>query len=585
MPGSPTPRHRLTISAITALALLSSVAAAPAATASSASTNTPMPATVTLNAAAHATAATGVASVSPASFSMVPQHTAGFIFTAKKPAKPKVNIIPGSKRLTVKWPKVSGASKYQVVYSLRKDFKGAKKVTTKTTAKSLTKLKKGKVYYVKVRALKGKVASGYSKAIKVKTVSATPATVSVKAVPAGVNKIKVTWSQPARAESLKILVSHNNKALEKSSTRFTVSAPVHKNSAIVTIPSSWRSKIGDGSGNPAFVRVLVTNAGKTKKTKITHTYTTARSAKGTSAQKLRFAAYNVGSVAATKNLAGRSWTQRQAAVVRAVERSKADVIAFQELTTAPVNGTDSPRQYLALAKALAPTYKSALTEAQVGTAPGATTKGAHIFYNPTKVRKISSGLHSTKAVTSVPYKRDSTTNETVKYFAWAYMENIATKDRFYVVSLHIPKGTSAEAQRLRLGITEGVNKFIAAKSGGKTLPVVIMGDLNTDVARYPNGATTWLAANGYYSAAHAKKRVNMGIGTTNNQTAKTDGGYPRKPFKYAYVGTRIDHIFIKNSPGSSYYENQAVLNSDGSFNDAFRGSDHNLQVAQLSVAN
>ncbi|MCR5337808.1 MAG: fibronectin type III domain-containing protein [Lachnospiraceae bacterium] len=60
------------------------------------------------------------------------------------------------KTLLVKWKKVENATGYQVQYSLKKKFKGKKaKTKTKETSKlklKLKKLKKGKKYYVRVRA-------------------------------------------------------------------------------------------------------------------------------------------------------------------------------------------------------------------------------------------------------------------------------------------------------------------------------------------------------------------------------------------------------------------------------------------------
>lgn len=61
------------------------------------------------------------------------------------------------KKAKVTWKKVADATGYQVYYSTSKQFKGAKKTTVKkgkTVTKTLTKLKKGKTYYVKVRAYK-----------------------------------------------------------------------------------------------------------------------------------------------------------------------------------------------------------------------------------------------------------------------------------------------------------------------------------------------------------------------------------------------------------------------------------------------
>ena len=61
---------------------------------------------------------------------------------------------------------------YEIRYATNKKFKSAKKVTTKKTSYTLKKLKKGKTYYVKVRASKkvGKkyFRSAYSKTLKVK---------------------------------------------------------------------------------------------------------------------------------------------------------------------------------------------------------------------------------------------------------------------------------------------------------------------------------------------------------------------------------------------------------------------------------
>lgn len=79
-----------------------------------------------------------------------------------------------SKQIALKYKKVSGAKGYEISYSTDKKFKKAvtKKTTTKTSC-SLTKLKKGKTYYVRVRAYRidsagKKVYSGYSEVKRVK---------------------------------------------------------------------------------------------------------------------------------------------------------------------------------------------------------------------------------------------------------------------------------------------------------------------------------------------------------------------------------------------------------------------------------
>lgn len=79
----------------------------------------------------------------------------------------------GSGKMSVTLKKVSGAKGYQIVYSTSSKFKGSKSVTTTSLKKTISKLKKGKTYYVRIRAykadsMKNKVYGKYSKTVKVK---------------------------------------------------------------------------------------------------------------------------------------------------------------------------------------------------------------------------------------------------------------------------------------------------------------------------------------------------------------------------------------------------------------------------------
>lgn len=95
-----------------------------------------------------------------------------------KPAKVTVSSAKSlsSKALTVKWKKISSAKGYQVKYATSSKFTSAKTVTitkNSTVSKTIKNLKKGKYYYVKVRAYKtdasgAKVYGSYSTVKKVK---------------------------------------------------------------------------------------------------------------------------------------------------------------------------------------------------------------------------------------------------------------------------------------------------------------------------------------------------------------------------------------------------------------------------------
>lgn len=92
------------------------------------------------------------------------------VSVAKVTLKSVKNNKKNSAKITFK--KVSGAKSYEVVYAQDKKFKKAKKLIVKKTTATIKKLKKGKTYYVRVRAFKydgskNKIYGKYSKIKKV----------------------------------------------------------------------------------------------------------------------------------------------------------------------------------------------------------------------------------------------------------------------------------------------------------------------------------------------------------------------------------------------------------------------------------
>ena len=83
----------------------------------------------------------------------------------------KLKNVKG-KKISAKWSAVSDADGYQIVYSTNSKFKKAKKKQVSSTAVRLSKLKKKKTYYVKLRAYKnegaGKKFGKYSAVKKIK---------------------------------------------------------------------------------------------------------------------------------------------------------------------------------------------------------------------------------------------------------------------------------------------------------------------------------------------------------------------------------------------------------------------------------
>ncbi len=98
------------------------------------------------------------------------------VTTAKKPSKVSIKTVTAKKKaLALKWKKTAGSG-YEITYSSKKNFSGAKTVKINGASKSsctVKKLKSKKTYYVKIRAYKkvgGKIYRGpYSARNQVKT--------------------------------------------------------------------------------------------------------------------------------------------------------------------------------------------------------------------------------------------------------------------------------------------------------------------------------------------------------------------------------------------------------------------------------
>ena len=68
-----------------------------------------------------------------------------------------VQYKPSSKasgKLTVRWKKAAGASGYQIQYAASRSMRGARTVSTSALTRTLSGLKKGSTYYVRIRAYK-----------------------------------------------------------------------------------------------------------------------------------------------------------------------------------------------------------------------------------------------------------------------------------------------------------------------------------------------------------------------------------------------------------------------------------------------
>ncbi|MDM7854020.1 endonuclease/exonuclease/phosphatase family protein [Cellulomonas alba] len=504
-------------------------------------------------------------------------------------AGPSLVAVPGATTISTEWSKVAGSTGYALQVSTSSTFKShTKTLRTSGTRLYVKGLTVRKTYYVRVRSTSG-VKSSSSSVRKVVTTTSAVGYTQAKVTAAGIDKIKVSWPRLKRGTRVVVTASYSNDVLATTGKHWSTSSiPSTRTSTVVTIPSSYRSKVGSVSGNPVYVRVFFYNGSKQSKSPVVFGWASPTSVTGTTADRLTFATWNVGNYGATLSLAGHTWDDRRAAVAAGIVRAAPDVLTVQELSTANVRGVGATAvyQYQDLANLLAPHgYRMALPG--VAKAGAGAARESHIFVDA-KVGVIAAGLTSQKSVAhtyspTTPFVTKTGSAETDRQFEWAHLRNVATGADFYVVSIHLPTGSASQTVKVRNAITGGMRSWIEAKAaadGRASAPIVVGGDFNSYVEAYPSGPTTQLASWGYTDSVSTTSRSGTKYGSTNNYA---DDGYPAKPFRYTYVGPRIDHLFVRHGSGVVKYVNEVVLTSSGTFDERYRGSDHNLQLAVLSL--
>jgi endonuclease/exonuclease/phosphatase family metal-dependent hydrolase len=510
-------------------------------------------------------------------------------------APTSIVVVPGDKRITVGWKAVSGASKYTLQVSSTSAFSKGKTrtLTTGSTTLAATSLALHKTYWVRVKAA-GSWSAKYS---AVPNTNSPRYKSTVKVTPAGTDKVRVSWPKYVAGTSLKVVASWSNENVYVQG-KTTVSGvnpdkvwitgvSVARTSVVLTVPSKWRALNGSKGTEPVYVHLYARNGSRTAHSVTAFGYPSPPALRGSTANNVTFATWNIGSTTATAGLPGRTWDDRKAAVRNGIMYAGASVLAVQEASSSVAS-----QQYQELVRLLSPTYRSAIalstlpvTTAQINTTKSWGTAGIsrsdQILYKPADVWVLSSGVESTfrnsGGVTWDKSKVD-------RHFAWALMQSKASGKKFYVVSTHLEKGSTTTLQRMRKAAVKGIREFVAAKAsraGLAAAPVIVMGDFNSD-SRWPSGPQVDMVKAGYASATQAHSTVQRNNTTSNSHYAATDGGYPDAPYRYAYTGTRIDYIFVAHGGGVTRFVNQMIL-KDGRFDERYRGSDHNLQWARIRV--
>ncbi len=304
------------------------------------------------------------------------------------------------------------------------------------------------------------------------------------------------------------------------------------------------------------------------------------------------ASYNVLKVNATGVPA---WDQRQPRLPAIINNLNADVLSLQEVT----NNTDSVSgkvQSAQVRDTLATLGYTTITPEEnqcvrprdaagqlAGPSP-CDTSATLAWRNEITVAPSVNGLPMTGlflAGSIAP--ADAVSN--ARTVPWAFLQKPGGPV-FLAISTHTSSDKDATAEAGRVAFAQALTGWaqnLATARGFDNAPMFIAGDLNSYKARQPAGAQAVLANAGWTDAYYAAPtRVGTQYATINvtPQTARYNG-IPPKPFKYSKKAepTRIDYVLSRNATPVAY-ETVVKLNANGTFNEAFRMSDHNAVVAK-----
>jgi endonuclease/exonuclease/phosphatase family metal-dependent hydrolase len=227
------------------------------------------------------------------------------------------------------------------------------------------------------------------------------------------------------------------------------------------------------------------------------------------------------------------WSGREAAVVKRILESDADVVAVQE------GGTKIRRLHELLQPYGydIPSYKYM-------------SEDDAIFYRPSKLTVVPRPLETCENCEGFPNANTIAAGRGASG-VWANLRVDATGKEYTFVSLHLQNGTSAKVSRLRKQQLRRITTWMTTKVAADD-PIIYAGDFNSSRMRTDDSPRKELATAGYVdvferSSSYAKAYVN------------TYNGYDRKPRRGVRYGDHIDRVFVRGAIGASSWAVVAPL--------------------------
>lgn len=298
---------------------------------------------------------------------------------------------------------------------------------------------------------------------------------------------------------------------------------------------------------------------------------------------LNFATWNIAKPA---NNVVPAWTKRRDAIGNTISSSSADVLALQEANEVDVTGADGKRMTTwEDVQILAKASGYVALDIQEDACANGCVHTARILFKEASVHQVvlangapSAGHGELQDVASglgVGARRQ---------FSWAILESNTAPGPFLIISIHTSNQKSSKGIAQRAKIGEGFTKWVSdrlATSGLTNTPAILMGDFNSYLEREPKGMVYQLQQAGWtdvYDSAASIDDLSKRAHTSSYSDSAH--GWPKKPL-LSTDPNRIDHImYIGDGVSAANYAVELHLKDDGTFDNAFRASDH-LMVRSL----
>lgn len=165
---------------------------------------------------------------------------------------------------------------------------------------------------------------------------------------------------------------------------------------------------------------------------------------------------------------------------------------------------------------------------------------------------------------------------------WAVLMVKASRSPFVATSIHLPNEKTGPAEKYRKSLAKAIPARLreVQKQLAVDGPIVLLGDLNSYAYRQPRGAQWILGKAGFRDAYKARKRVNADAQTVNVTTLRRNP-FPPRPFRNSNPA-RLDYVMVDRGLPLRYEVHLRLRG--GRFDDRYRGSDHNLVLADLRLS-